>query len=139
MCKRYPAAFDLFIRGYAPQKIGNLFRRRLARYEMQGETQADVLWNPPIASGCFMLFRSSMLRELKEFDPEYFLYFEDFYLSIRCGEVADIAYVPGIKTVHAGGYASRKGPWHVREFIKSATRFYATHGIKLLYGMSGDQ
>ena len=132
LCKRYPAAIDLLIRGFAPQAIRKHFKARLDRYEMQAETQADVFWNPPIVSGCFMFFRSSVLYDLGGFDPGYFLYFEDFDLSIRCGRHAAIAYVPQLRVVHAGGHASRKGGWHIRQFIRSARRFYATHGLKIL-------
>ena len=35
LCKRYPAVFDLFLRGFAPRFVRRLFRRRLDRYEMR--------------------------------------------------------------------------------------------------------
>jgi hypothetical protein len=33
-----------------------------------------------------------------------------------------------MKIVHGGGYAARKGFSHVRMFVRSAIRFFATHG-----------
>ncbi|WP_266033803.1 glycosyltransferase [Brucella intermedia] len=132
LCKQFPAIFDLLLRGFTPSIIRKAFDERLSRYEMRGETQGDVFWNPPIVSGCFMFFRSDILQKTGGFDSHYFLYFEDFDLSLRSGRFARTAYVPSIKIIHAGGHASRKGSWHVRQFIKSATQFYATHGLKLV-------
>ena len=79
----------------------------------------DVLWDPPIVSGCFMLFRTDVLQQLEGFDPRFFLYFEDFDISLRAGRVSRIAYVPQVKVVHHGGHASRKGWRHIWMFGRS--------------------
>ncbi|MND34326.1 N-acetylglucosaminyl-diphospho-decaprenol L-rhamnosyltransferase [compost metagenome] len=131
LCKRYPAILDLVLRGFAPKRIQTFFGARLAHYEMRSETQNKTYWNPLIISGCFMLFRREVLEKTRGFSPDYFLYFEDFDLSIRSGEVTDIAYVPSVKVVHTGGHASRKGPWHIWQFFKSSLRFYTRHGFHL--------
>lgn len=132
LCKRFPSIFDLLIRGFAPALIRNFFHKRLGSYEMRAETQSRVFWGPPIVSGCFMFFRSETLHNLGGFDPNYFLYFEDFDLSIRCGKIASIAYVPTVKVIHTGGHASRKGIWHIRRFIESAIRFFSKYGVKFI-------
>ena len=131
LCKRYPAAFDLILRGFAPQSVRCLFSARLSQYEMQNETQNAVYWNPPIVSGCFMFFRSSSLKKAGGFSDKFFLYFEDFDLSLRVRKIADTAYVPTVRVVHSGGHASKKGFWHIKIFIQSAITFYRTYGIKL--------
>ncbi|WP_338328242.1 glycosyltransferase [Burkholderia multivorans] len=75
LCRRYPALLDLFVRGFLPVSWRKWFARRLARYEMQDRiNEFDVVWDPPIVSGCFMLFRTVPLKALKGFDPRYFLY-----------------------------------------------------------------
>lgn len=132
LCKRYPAVFDLLLRGFAPQIIRSIFKKRLSRYEMQEETQSVVYWNPLIVSGCFMFFRSSTLIKTNGFNDGYFLYFEDFDLSMRVHKFADVAYVPTIKVIHAGGHAAKKGMWHIKVFIYSAVRFYKYHGLKII-------
>lgn len=132
LCKQFPAVFDLLLRGFAPSIIRAAFNKRLCRYEMRDETQGDIFWNPPIISGCFMFFRSGVLQKTGGFDPKYFLYFEDFDISLRASRLARTAYVPSIKIIHAGGHASRKGLWHIRRFIRSAAQFYATYGMKLI-------
>lgn len=131
LCKRYPAVFDLLLRGFAPQRVRSLFTARLARYEMQAETQNSVYWNPSIVSGCFMFFRNSTLEKTGGFSDNFFLYFEDFDLSLRSRKIADMAYVPSVRVVHAGGHASKKGAWHIKVFIQSAIKFFSTHGLKL--------
>lgn len=131
LCKQYPAVFDLFLRGFAPEWLRAHFSARLARYEMQSETQNEVCLNPCIVSGCFMFFRSTVFRKAGGFNDKFFLYFEDFDLSIRARKITDTAYVPAIKIIHAGGHASKKGLWHIKMFIRSALTFYREHGLKL--------
>jgi GT2 family glycosyltransferase len=131
LCKRYPAIFDLLLRGFAPRSIKALFRQRLDRYEMRDQIADTPFWDPPIVSGCFMFFRGDVYRQLSGFDPRYLLYFEDFDISLRAGKIAHIAYVPAVRIVHEGGHAARKGLWHIRQFARSAFIFYTTHPLKL--------
>jgi len=132
LCKRYPAIFDLLLRGFAPKRIQRFFDTRLKRYEMRVETQNDIFWNPPIVSGCFMLFRREVLVKAGGFDSGYFLYFEDFDLSVRSGRITKIAYVPSVEIVHMGGHAAKKGHWHIWQFFRSGLKFYKDHGFLLV-------
>ncbi|WP_348649621.1 glycosyltransferase [Rhizobium sp. BK399] len=131
LCKRYPAVLDLVLRGFAPNFIRRLFHKRLDRYEMCDQIGDQTVWNPPIVSGCFMLFRGDVFRTLNGFDPRYMLYFEDFDMSLRASAITRIAYVPAVRIVHGGGNASRKGAWHIWQFARSALKFYASHGLRL--------
>ncbi|MFX1762836.1 glycosyltransferase family 2 protein [Paraburkholderia sp. A1RI-2L] len=132
LCRRFPTLTDLLVRGFAPAGVRRRFSARLARYEMRDViTESDPLWDPPIASGCFMFFRTEVLKRLEGFDPRYFLYFEDYDLSLRTHEVARIAYVPAVQVVHHGGGASRKGWAHIKMFGVSAFRFFNRFGWRL--------
>jgi len=129
LCKRWPTVLDLFLRGFAPGWLRERFRPRLDRYELRDLiNEHDVVWDPPIVSGCFMLFRTTVLKALGGFDPRYFLYFEDFDLSLRAARLARLAYVPTVRIVHHGGGAARKGLRHVRMFAASAAKFFGQHG-----------
>lgn len=131
LCRRYPALFDLFLRGFAPASVRGRFAVRLARYEMRDQiTERDVAWDPPIVTGCFMFFRTELLKRLGGFDARYFLYFEDYDLSLRTHELARVAYVPMVRVLHHGGGAARKGVAHVRMFVASAFKFYNRFGWK---------
>jgi GT2 family glycosyltransferase len=133
LCRRYPTLLDLFVRGFLPANVRRLFANRLARYEMRDRINGhDVLWDPPIVSGCFMLFRTDVLKRLGGFDPRYFLYFEDYDLSLRTRELTRIAYAPMVRVLHHGGGAARKGSAHVRMFVSSAFKFYKRFGWKWL-------
>ena len=133
LCRRYPTLLDLFVRGFLPGSVRHLFARRLARYEMRDRiNERDVVWDPPIVSGCFMLFRTALLKQLDGFDPRYFLYFEDYDLSLRTHDLARIAYAPTVRVLHHGGGASRKGSAHIRMFASSAFKFFNRFGWKWL-------
>ena len=129
LCKRYPAVFDLILRGFGPDFLKKYFSQRLAQYEMRElnsvrRANKDVR----IISGCFMFCRSDTIRQVGGFDTAFFLYFEDFDLSLRVGRDAKIAYVPSMKIRHYGGNSARKGAAHIVMFMRSAYRFFSLHG-----------
>lgn len=133
LCRRYPTLLDLFVRGFLPVSVRRLFAGRLARYEMRDLiNERDVVWDPPIVSGCFMLFRMSVLKKLAGFDSRYFLYFEDYDLSLRAHDVARVVYTPAVRVLHHGGGAARKGSAHIRMFASSACKFFRRFGWKWL-------
>lgn len=129
-CKRYPSVLDLLLRGFAPGAIRRLFRRRLDHYSMAGLPDTGVTAPVPIISGCCMLFRGDVLRWLDGFDERYFLYFEDFDLSLRAQRYGDLAYLPTMQITHLGGRSARKGLRHILWFARSALRFFGDHGWK---------
>lgn len=131
LCKRYPAIFDLALRGFAPAGLKTVFRKRLARYEMRSETDDGRMFEPEIVSGCFMFFRGDVFERLGGFDQSYFLYFEDFDLSLRAGLITKIVHVPSVKIIHGGGNSARKGMWHVGQFARSALIFYSAYKTKI--------
>lgn len=140
LCRRYPTLLDLFIRGFLPASWRVRFDARLARYEMRADTDRleslrepglRAAMYPKIISGCFMLFRTDILQSLGGFDPRYFLYFEDYDLSLRAGEAGRLAYVPSVDIVHYGGGASRKGGRHIRLFLCSAAQFFRRFGWRV--------
>ncbi|MBN3723538.1 glycosyltransferase [Burkholderia sp. Ac-20379] len=129
LCRRRPTVVSLFVRGFLPARWRAPFAALLADYEMRDVIDGEhVLFDPPIVSGCFMLFRAEILRKVGGFDPRYFLYFEDYDLSLRAHEVTRVAYVPAVRTAHYGGHAARKGWLHVKLFGASAFKFFNRFG-----------
>ena len=129
-CKRYPSVLDLALRGFAPAPLRALFHKRLANYEMR-DVVADAVVSPvPVMSGSFMLLRRKAIETTGGFDPEFFLYFEDFDWSVRLNRVTRSAYVPTVHVVHHGGGAARKGWRHIVYFTRSGARFFNKHGWK---------
>ena len=68
------------------------------------------------------------MEEVGGFDEQYFLYFEDFDLSMRLRKFGRLMYVPSVRIVHHGGYAASKGWKHLRMFASSGFRFFRQHG-----------
>lgn len=132
VCKRFPSVLDFLVRGFAPHSIKQIFATRLAHYEMQDLPEHEASTDIPIISGCFMLFRTQALKAVKGFDERYFLYFEDFDLSLRVHSIGALAYLPTMKIVHLGGNSAKKGLKHIGMFARSGVRFYNTHGWRLL-------
>ena len=129
--KRLPGLLTLLIRGFAPTSLKNRFQEKIAHYEMRDLDPDKVNDDIPLASGCFMLFRTSILKKLGGFSDKFFLYFEDYDLSRRTHDYGRIAYVPSVKITHFGGGAARKGLKHIFLFIRSAITFFNLHGWKL--------
>ncbi|MDZ7782620.1 MAG: glycosyltransferase family 2 protein [Halioglobus sp.] len=128
LCKRYPSVLVLLLRGFAPPAIRRLFRARLDRYEMRATCGERQPVEVELAGGCFMMAPSALLREVGGFDERYFLYFEDFDLSLRLRRHGRALYHPGVRIVHRGGYAARKGGRHIAWFAGSAVKFFNRHG-----------
>jgi GT2 family glycosyltransferase len=131
LCRRYPSLWVLFLRGFAPRALRERFGADIERYEMRDLMGGTILTGVPLASGCFMLVRTALFAKLDGFDPRYFMYFEDYDLSVRAGREASVAYVPQARITHHGGDAARKGARHIAWFVASAWRFFSRHGWRL--------
>ncbi|MGQ0765572.1 MAG: glycosyltransferase family 2 protein [Gemmatimonadota bacterium] len=132
LCRRYPTVATLVLRGFAPAIIARRFRRRLDDYEMKDVIGVGKCAPVSIVSGCCMFARGDALRAVGGFSPDYFLYFEDYDLSLRLAEAGGgsgaLEYVPDVRIVHHGGNAAGKGSHHVRLFARSAATFFNRHG-----------
>jgi GT2 family glycosyltransferase len=128
LVKKYPSIMTLFVRGFAPEWLKSLFQQRLSAYDRMETVYDAPLQDCVIVSGCCMLMRGDVWRQVGGFDEKFFLYFEDFDLSKRIADIALIHRLPTFRIVHAGGNASAKGLKHVWFFIKSAIRFFMKHG-----------
>jgi GT2 family glycosyltransferase len=136
LCKRYPDVLTLLLRAAAPAAIRKRFAGRLARYELRdivGEAADRAAQSVPLASGCCMLLRREAVRYTNGFDPAFFVYFEDYDMSLRLtqGGTWRIDYLPAMRLVHFGGNAARKSWAHIRLFAAGAIRFFNKHGWKL--------
>ncbi|BCX87968.1 hypothetical protein MIN45_P0335 [Methylomarinovum tepidoasis] len=132
LCKRHPSLLVLALRGFFPVWLQQYFVHILDRYEMR-----DLDWDLPrfdleLVSGCCMLMRGEVWHRTGGFDPDYFMYFEDFDFSLRAHQVTRIAYVPDFIVTHLGGGAARKGWRHRWWFVRSAWRFFRHYGWKWL-------
>jgi GT2 family glycosyltransferase len=130
LCKRYPSVIDLAVRGFAPSPVKRWFRSSLERYEMRDLPRDRPSTAVPLLSGSFMFCRRAPVAEIGGFSNEFFLYFEDFDLSLRAARRGELAWVPSVRITHWGGHTARKGWRHWRLFVASAVKFFNRHGWK---------
>ena len=132
LCKGYPSVFTLLIRSFGLAVLNKTFSRRLSSYEMHDLPEDKFTIREMLLSGCFMLVDTATLKAVNGFDEVYFLYFEDFDLSLRLSKFGKLAYAPQVQITHSGGKTSSKGLWHVWNFCKSGVRFFNTYGWRFL-------
>lgn len=128
LARSMPSVAVLLLRGFAPEWLKAPFQASLDRYEMRERDWDAEQFPIAVASGCFLLARRSALDAVGGFDPAYFLYFEDYDLSMRLAKIAPVGYSPAVRVLHHGGGAADKGWRHILWFIGSARRFFAAHG-----------
>jgi GT2 family glycosyltransferase len=130
LCKSYPSVLVLLVRAFAPEFLRNCFRAQLDAYELRDICSREHTSEVALGSGCFMLLRRSALTHVGGFNEKYFLYFEDFDLSLRLRESGRLQFLPAMQIVHHGGYAANKGVRHIWLFLRSGFRFFNDHGWK---------
>ncbi|WP_434356121.1 glycosyltransferase family 2 protein [Parasalinivibrio latis] len=130
--KRHPSLLVLILRFFDSSFLNGLFSNRLKRYECRDILEIDRPAYVTIASGCCMLTKKSFLLKSNGFDEKYFLYFEDFDLSLRLSKLGKLVYSPDFKVIHYGGHTGKKGIKHIFYFLNSMNRFFNTYGLKII-------
>ena len=131
-CKRYPSVAVLAVRQFRLLRRVPALLRLNARYEYRDRRPEWEHRGVELCSGCFMLARMRFWQDLGGFDTRYFMYFEDFDLSMRAAAKGWVqVYEPGAVVRHSGGGAARKPLKHRLWFVRSAFRFFMRHGWRL--------
>ena len=119
-----------YLLGGLLENLGGPFRRWRQEF-----TLADVEVRLPIpvefATGCFLLIRTEIFRELGGFDPRFFLYQEDSDLSRRVLEEGkgSIVYHPDMTVTHAWARENTRTSRGRMRQIRSAIKYFAKWGI----------
>lgn len=131
LAKRTPQLHVLLTRALKLRFLEKLFEKDMKYYEYRDVMPTNIPYEIELASGCYMFCRSQHLKKIGGFDSAYFMYFEDFDLSIRLGKIGKIVFLPDLKILHHGGNASRKGFRHLVYFSTSMWKFFLRHRFKL--------
>jgi GT2 family glycosyltransferase len=123
LAKRMPSVLVIFLRGINNSFLNSLFQSKLDHYAYKDLIPTSQPLEIELASGCFMLCKSHALKAIGGFSENYFLYFEDFDLSVRLKNIFKIMYIPSVQIIHLGGNTSKKGLSHTIYFLKSAMKF----------------
>ena len=128
LCKRYPSVLVLTLRAFAPEFVRRRFQNYLHSYEIRDACVSDMAADVPLVSGCCMCVRTDILHRANGFSDQFFMYFEDFDLSLRLQPLGRLVYLPTMHIVHHGGYSARKGLRHITMFAESGWKFFRRHG-----------
>lgn len=130
LCKRYPTFFALFGRRFLGILYKKLFRKYSDWYEMK-DTGYNSIFECIYLSGCFMLFRRSILDKLEWFDPNIFMYIEDADITLRASKISQTVFYPYVYVKHGWQRDNHKSLKLTLVAIKSAFYFFKKHGFKL--------
>jgi len=119
LAKRMPTLLTILLRGLNNQYLNRVFHKKLEHYSYKDKIPCSEPMEIELASGCFMLCRSNILKNVGGFSEKYFLYFEDFDLSKKISHLGKLFYLPKMKICHLGGYTAKKGLKHTKLFLTS--------------------
>lgn len=100
LCKRHPTLLIMFLRSFPPKWLQAWFKPTLAEFEMRDCDYDRPIFDVEYPTGSCMFFRTSVLKQIKGFDPDYFLHYEDADIGRRALQVARVMYAPDVKVVH---------------------------------------
>lgn len=89
-----------YLLGGRLEKLGEPFRSLRREYTL-ADANLAVPTDVGFATGCFLMIRTSVFRQLRGFDPRFFLYQEDSDLSRRAMAVGRVVYHPEMCVTHA--------------------------------------
>ena len=82
------------------------------------------------ATGCFMMFRTDLFKEIGGFDERYFLYFEDCDITRTVRTKAKVIYYPEAVVYHVWGRDSKKDLRLTLVQISSMVKFFAKWALR---------
>lgn len=130
LMRRRVTVFDYAIRFIPFGFVKRLFAKRLAAYECRDIPQ-DRLVDINMGSGCFMLIRGDIYKEINGFDDRYFMYFEDTDLCLTLNHKNKrVVYTPFSHVVHFYERGSHKNKKLFKIFVKSMIKFFNKWGWK---------
>ena len=83
----------------------------------------------PVLSGAFMFFRTRVLKELRGFDEQFFMYGEDIDLCYRTNKAGyHVDYVPSTSIIHYKGESTKKDNIdYIVLFNRAMLQFFKKH------------
>jgi GT2 family glycosyltransferase len=131
LCRRFPSVLVLFGRRFMPRFLLDtpFMIAKMDTYHMRDKNYDDIM-EPQCISGCFMMFRSDIFRELMGFDEHFFLYFEDNDITLRARKICTAVYYPKATVTHTWKGGARQSIRLTKLQIQSAFKFYRKWGWK---------
>lgn len=123
--KLLPSPLDVFMRKFKKPK--GYYERFIKKYELRF-VDSNVIYDAPILSGCFTLFRMTSLVEVGLYDDRFFMYFEDWDLSRRMNSRYRTVYYPRASIYHGYESGANRSSKLFKIFLKSAIYYFSKWG-----------
>lgn len=124
-CRLLPAPFDLFIRRVGI--LSKIYKNHIQKQELQFTGYENTM-EVPFLLGCFLLIRTSTLREVGCFDESFFMYLEDLDLTRRISEISTSLFYPKVSVYHIYERGSAKKIKLMKYHIVSAIKYFNKWG-----------
>lgn len=95
LLKNNPTVFDMFLR-WLPF---NICRKRQDEF-VNRQSGYDKIMLIEYASGCFMMFRTKIFKQIYGFDESFFMYLEDADITRRVNQVSKAIFFPEAYVIH---------------------------------------
>ena len=123
VCRKHPNFFDMINRRV------KIFPKAIFKNEYRNQDTTKSFY-PDFIHGCFMLFKTTVFKELKGFDERYFLYMEDADI---CREIDELGnkklYFPEVEIVHHHQKESSKNLKLFWLHTSSAIKYFLKWGV----------
>lgn len=123
--KLLPSPYSVLMRKI--KKPTTVFNNFINQYELRF-VKKDMIYNAPILSGCFTLFRMKALDVVGLYDDRFFMYFEDWDLSRRMHQKFETIYFPEVSVTHGYESGANKDKNLFKIFVKSAVLYFNKWG-----------
>lgn len=118
-----------YLLGGLLEKLPGPFKAWRSEYTLR-DAGIEAPTSVEFATGCFMLIRTGVLRQLGGFDPQFFLYHEDSDISRRALRIGPIVYHPQFIVTHDWQRRSSKSFSARMRHIASTFRYFGKWGWK---------
>lgn len=123
--KLLPSPYSVLMRKVRfPKTVYNKF---INKYELRN-IDGKRVYEAPILSGCFTLFRVEALRIVGCYDDQFFMYFEDWDLSRRIHREYQTIYYPLVSVYHGYESGANKSRRLFKIFVQSAIKYFNKWG-----------
>jgi GT2 family glycosyltransferase len=131
LMRKRVTVFDYALRFIPFAFVKKMFSKRMASFECR-DIPDDRDVQIRIGSGCFMLFRGTVFKELNGFDDRYFMYFEDTDICMEMEKRnMKIVYTPFSHVIHYYERGSHKNSRLFKIFMQSLYKFFNKWGWRL--------
>lgn len=104
------------------EKHSRFFNELRADYTLMNRREDEPI-EIDFSSGCFMVIRTAVYKQIEGFDEQFFLYLEDADLTLRAKAYGRVVFYPAVSVIHSWKRASAKKTKYFFIHINSMRKF----------------